>query len=81
MIEHEVREFVAQVGCGPERVDRLGRAFLPFPQPGRIQMRITDQMNGFNGAPLFKSREDQGQTKYLSIFSFFPGKDEFRITC
>mgnify|MGYP000084736447 CR=1 FL=1 len=44
VIEDEAREFVAEIGGATESRQRLGRAFLPFPQPHGIKMRIADQV-------------------------------------
>ena len=52
MVEDEPVEVLAEVGGGAEGGKRLGRAFLPLPEPDGIQVRVAEQMHSIHGVHL-----------------------------
>ncbi len=44
VVEYEFIEFLAELSCGPKSRESFACALFPFPQPDRIEMRITDEI-------------------------------------
>jgi hypothetical protein len=52
MVEDEPFIGLAEVGRRAKGRQRLCRAFLPFPEPHGIQVRVAEQMQLIHGVPL-----------------------------